>query len=25
MFYRTDIGISFINSDKEKLEKWDWI
>lgn len=25
IFYRTDIGTSFINSDKNKLKKWGWI
>lgn len=25
IFYRTDIGLSFINSDRETLEKWGWI
>lgn len=24
-FYRTDIGIKFINEDKKKLKKWGWI
>jgi phosphoribosylamine--glycine ligase len=25
MFYRTDIGLGFINGDREKLKKWGWI
>lgn len=25
MFYRTDIGVSFMNSDRETLKKWGWI
>lgn len=25
IFYRTDIGVSFINSDQKKLKKWGWI
>lgn len=25
MFYRTDIGLKFINEDQEKLRKWGWI
>lgn len=25
MYYRTDIGLKFIQEDREKLEKWGWI
>jgi len=25
MFYRTDIGLKFINEDRKKLKKWGWI
>jgi len=25
MFYRTDIGLKFINEDQKKLKKWGWI
>lgn len=25
MFYRNDIGLSFINEDKKKLKKWGWM
>lgn len=25
VFYRTDIGVSFMNTDRDKLQKWGWI
>ena len=25
IFYRTDIGESFLNRDRDKLRKWGWI
>jgi hypothetical protein len=25
MFYRTDIGLKFIQEDMKKLKEWEWI